>query len=431
MTSDGKGTQLLTSSMIQSGTAGAPNVYQNFLIRSQLSLINIHDVTITKCDIADIPSANGISLNNCTNVSIIGNNFHDLMSSNGIGANPTPLIGCHFDGNTFTNVFEPIHLSFGQSGASKNNTVCNNYINGYGRIGIELQDAVNGLKVNSNYITNRINTGKDSGGLMAISCATCPTPPPAGIDSHNIEIADNTLIGPAWYTGYASAVEVYGSGTNVHDNYLKQWPLSVFYDWTGVSGKVAWFFTNNTLVGVGQPTPQAEGFATTPDVSPTVSGSKIFALADPNAPAVPTPVITTPVTTVPTPAPMPTPTFTASAKSDGVHGTVPAVGGTWTWTATGNTTTPIANPTSSQTHSIVVPAGQTVVLDQTVPDGWEVYVNYTGSPVGILLTAVKPQSFPPPVVVTPPPPPVVIPPVTIGHSRDGGKTWTVDVNVQP
>ncbi len=419
---DGGGTQLLSSSMVQSGTANDPNVYQNYLVRSELNLTNISNVTITKCDIGGWGSANnGIFVNTISNVSIVGNTFHNLPSSNGIGANATNIVDCHFDDNTFegdsssansgTNyVCEPIHLDFGLSGTAQNDTINGNVFQTYRRNAIEIQGVSSGgLQVDHNYIG--VPMKEDS--HMAMSIATGDNTTIPGAKTSGNEIAYNTVLGSSSSgTTSGGAIENYGSGTNIHDNYITQWGSGIFWNWTGLDGNVSWHETNNTFVGCGTPLAGSEGFGTAAqNIQPTQSGNQIFAGNAANAPAAPSIAQTTDGANTATPTPTPTvaPTFTATAGSDGVDLTLPAGGGTLTWTATGNSGSPLSNPTSGETHTTVIPAGTTTFVDTSVPNNWQVYYTFSGSPGGVLLTtqtsqssAATPTATPTPTVTTAP-----------------------------
>lgn len=369
---DGGGTQLLTSSMIQSG-----QTYQNYLVRSTLKVANVSNVAITQCDVGGF-SGDGIDLNTITNVSVTNNNFHDLSSGTGIGALPTTIINSHFDGNTFAaaphGVHEPIHLFFGYSSQSANDTVSGNQILSYGRIGIELQQVVHGLTVTNNYITGRAPLQPNQGGDMAISCATGGTVPGAA-DTTGVEIAHNTIIGtnPLAF-GYVSAIESMGSGNNIHDNYIQYFGNAVIYGLTVESGNVPWHITNNTLVGVNNLAAD-EGFGN--GSVPVSSGNASYAANDPKAPAPPPWSATGNPSGTPTPSvSVATPTGLAgTAASDGIHLSWQPVSGAsyvLSWTATSGT----------QSQTVSLPAGTTSFVDASVPAQWAVDYTITATVSG-------------------------------------------------
>ena len=71
-----------------------------------------------------------------------------------------------FDSNYFSGVEEPIHLIGNQS----NTDISGNVITGAIRIGIELQNGMQNLTVDNNWIGNWAS-GNVNSGHMAISCA--------------------------------------------------------------------------------------------------------------------------------------------------------------------------------------------------------------------------------------------------------------------
>lgn len=440
---DGGGTQVLSS--VANNTS-----YSHYKITGTLNVGGTTGVTIDSCAIGGF-NGNGIVCGGgATNLAITNCTFTNGGNSTGIYSNgPGTFVGCNFNGNTFTGVYEPIHLDFGLSGASQNIQVCQNVISGYSRIGIELQYVVNGIKVNNNYVANRINTGKDEGGLMALSLPLGGSNNNGNLVGSNIEVAYNTLIGPAWANAQTyTAIEIAGNGPNVHDNYEYQWGNAVMWMYLGNAQpanapRLPWFFANNILVGCSSLgyNEGAKGVPFGISIAPTQTpANQTFTIGAANQPPIPTIAQTLAAGTGVTPPPVVTPpaqnpaqpTFQVTPQVDGIHLSLPGTSGTLTWTATGNTTTPLPNPKPSETHSTTIAAGTTSYVDGSVPNGWEVFYDFTGSPVGQLVTALPTQVIPPPAV-TPPvvtPPPATQPAITIGHSLDGGKSWVVDATVQ-
>lgn len=380
---DGGNTQVLNS--VSSGTATNPNVYQNYLIRSQLNLSNVAWVTVQTCDVGGF-SGTGFFLNNVDNVSITHNNIHDL--GGGIGSYPTHIANSNFDGNTFNKVSEGIHLDFGFDGTSKNNSVSYNSIPNNTRYAIELQSDVTNLKVTHNY-------------CGAVSVATQSTPVlngqyvtektigttggfPTALTTGN-EIANNTILGSLQTNGSTGGgLEVYGSGTNVHDNYFAGWGNAVYWDATGFVPNSPWYITNNISVGCNvlyDPNPEGFGPSSGPyvDIAPTVNGNQIFAANDPKAPTAPTATATVSGTVTTTQLV----TIQATSQINGIQVSgLPATGGTLTSFATGNSGAPMATQPSGWPHTFMIPVGQTTYLDQTVPNapgGWQVYYTFPGA----------------------------------------------------
>lgn len=415
----------LTLTLVTSGAdASHINLYQNYLIRTQLKLLNVSDIIITKCD-ASCTSGDCIFLGNVTNVSIVGNTFHDTPAT-GIECYPTTVINCHFDNNTFDKVLEAIHLNFGTGLSSHGVTINSNVITNYSRIGIETQWYVNDIQINHNYISGRL-TG-DNGGNMGISATAGAAPNVAA--TGNVDVAYNTLIGPTWANAQIfAAIENMGSGKNIHDNVICNWGNAVIWGNTTLSGQVPWHFTNNILVGVTNNPGYDEGFGNTN--APTVSGTQVFKIGQAGAPPIPTPAQTIGPST--NGSVQPATTFVATAQVNGIQiSALPSTGGTLKWIATGGTDTPLVSPTALQTHSTVIPAGTTTYLDQSVPNGgWRVAYSFTGVSGIVLVNANAAQVFPPPATQPTTVPTTQPAPVTIGYSRDGGKTWTIEGTMQP
>ncbi len=373
---NGNGNSELSAANVTSGADAAhPNVYENYTVNTQLYVMNLSNVMITRCNVGGF-SGNGIFVNNITNVSIVGNTFSGLGC--GILAYPTNIVGCNFDNNTFTNVGEPIHLDFGNSGVSRNNSVSNNHLTNVERWGIEIQSvSTGGLKVLNNYVAIDPNQAAP-GGCLSIATGDGQNTGAAGAPkTSGNEIANNICIGSA-HTAGCCAIENYGSGTNIHDNFVKG-PFSwgVLYAWTGLDGNVPWQMTNNTFVGCSSVVTNEPYGTAAQTIAPTLTNDQSFALNAANAPAVPNWSAGTP--TAIAPAPTVTPTFTATPESDGVELALPAGGGTLTWTATGNTGNPLSDPTSDETNTTVIPAGTTSYVDTSVPNNWQVYYTFSGA----------------------------------------------------
>lgn len=220
-------------------------------------------------------SQNTIYFNTVSNSNISYNTFTNCNGT-GIMSFPTNIIGCHFDWNTFTTINEGIHVNFGNGGASHNNTFNYNYVNGYTNCGIELQSvSTGGLKVMHNYITNP--GGNNGGGHMALSIATGDDTTIPGAHTAGTEIGFNVCLGNASCMG-SGAIENYGSGNNIHDNYIKQWYWGIPWNWTGLNGNVPWYITNNIFIGVTS-MDSPEGYGTAAQNPPAVkNGNQVYPL---------------------------------------------------------------------------------------------------------------------------------------------------------
>ncbi len=225
-----------------------------------------------------------VFVNTVSNCNVCYNNFTNSPSATGIGSQPTHIIGSHFDWNTFDNALpEDIHLDFGDDGLSQNNSVSYNVTNGERRNFIELQGTSGGgLKVMHNYggalsIATQANDSVE----YAQALGHPPTP------TIGNEVGFNVILG-SLHLGQNSmglgALENYGSGTNIHDNYFKQWGTGVYWDATGWAGQgVQWYVTNNIFVGCNTAVDSGpEGFGPTSgpyaDIPPTQSGNQVYPL---------------------------------------------------------------------------------------------------------------------------------------------------------
>jgi hypothetical protein len=396
---NGNGKTELTAAMIHSGVDAAhPNVYENCTVHAgQLNLSNLANVIITKCDIGGFSAGVGINLSMVTNISISGNTFHDL--GGGIGAPFTFVGGCNFDWNTFNKVGECIHLDFGDGGQSHDDSVSYNVMQNDSRYAIEIQgNSSGGLKVMHNYC-GAISIATQSSPMDAARKNFIPVSQggtPKSLDQGN-EIAYNTILhsldGP---TVGGGALEIYGSGTNIHDNYFSGWGSGVYWDWTGWVPNTPWYVTNNIFVGVGTPVDAgSEGYGPSSgqyaDIKPTLINNPTFAANDPKAPPVPTiaqTLATAVVTTQPVAA------FTATGAVNGVQlSGLPTTGGTLTASATGNTGAPLATQPTGWPHTVTIPAGQTTYLDQGVPNDWQVAYSFTGVSGFVVTNANAVQVF--------------------------------------
>ncbi len=243
---------------------------------------------------------NPVFITNFSNGSISYNTFVQ-DGGTGIMAYPTPIYNSHFDWNTFDQTFEPIHMDFGNGGQSHNNTVSFNYLQHLSRWGIELQSvSTSGLKVMNNYVA--VDPAASApGGCLSIATGDGTTIP--GAKTSGNEIAFNTCIGSSG-TAPCCAIENYGSGTNIHDNYVKG-PFSwgVLFCWTQLNGSVPWYETNNIFVGASS-MDAAEPFGGGIDggiIPPTRSGNTMYSLGNgPTPPPPPSFSGTSPTSTSPT-----------------------------------------------------------------------------------------------------------------------------------
>ncbi len=171
---DGGGTQVLTS--VQSG-----QTYTNYLVRSTLNVGGTTGVTIENCDIGGF-SGNGITTGGgATNLSIINNTLHDISATGIYGISDAQYVNCHFDNNTFTNVFEGVHLFLSNNPGSHDVSVSNNHLTGVGRWGIEIQSvSTGGLKVLNNYVAIDPNQAAP-GGCLSIATGDGQN---AGVPAH-------------------------------------------------------------------------------------------------------------------------------------------------------------------------------------------------------------------------------------------------------
>ena len=170
---------------------------------------NIHDNTFTNVGLAIFVSGNSSSQYN--------HNTFTQLSGGGIygypGNNDT------YDNNTFDQVREPIHLV----SSSDTTDVSDNVITGASRIGIELQNGMNNLTVENNYMADwQVNGTPSTDWHIGISCAT--------MFGNNITISGNTLIqnGPGQADnvglGWKSGIEIMGNtGVSINNNYCYGW----------------------------------------------------------------------------------------------------------------------------------------------------------------------------------------------------------------
>ena len=236
-----------------------------------------------------VDGANGgdaLLFSNLSSTSITNNNFSNINNNLGIdGYNPN---NSHIDGNTFSHVYEPIHIFFSANSAS-NNTVSGNSIQYATRFGIELQGAPSGLVVNGNWMNNWLphpsSSGTDS--HMGISSATGTQ---NGVYATGVQITNNYFGSSGIPAGFAtpgggwwnfSAVEIMGSGSVVSGNYIDGWGQGAM---DGNSGPGGWQFTNNILVGV----PKAYGSESGGSAPTNTSGNQYYSSGKgPAAPSTP------------------------------------------------------------------------------------------------------------------------------------------------
>jgi hypothetical protein len=100
-------------------------------------------------------NGNGIFATGIYSTHINNNNFSNISNT---GMMLYPGNNNTFDGNIFTNVYEPIHALGGSASTPINNVdFSQNTITQASRIGIELQMNVNNLTCNDNYMSNWLN----------------------------------------------------------------------------------------------------------------------------------------------------------------------------------------------------------------------------------------------------------------------------------
>ena len=317
---DGKGTQVLTGVLLIQDGATLIHYKWN---GATADLSGHNNITITACDIGNV-RGNAILVHGGHGLNVTACTFHDITGTGIYTNGNAALSNSHFDRNTFDRVYEPIHLEWA-IGAG-NCTVSHNVINHATRHAIELQGTPRGLTVDGNWIDNWL-AHPDPKNLndshMGISCATGVNGTTFGT---NVRVVNNYIgangIPDGWNTPNGgwwdfAAIEAFGDGTIVDNNWIGPWGIGVM---AGDNGPAGWQFTNNVLVGTHSPqTTENRG------VNPAIDkGNQTFAAptdpgcppapANPAAqPADPAPPATAPV--VPSDSPDPPPqTQPASAR---------------------------------------------------------------------------------------------------------------------
>ncbi len=274
-------------------------VFDTAGVQISASQINFHDNTLQN------------QSNNCLYItgmynSQINNNTFNNMSAFGIVAYPAN--NNTFDYNTFTNVYEAMHILGGSPTAPvSNEDFSNNTITQASRHGIELQLNVNNMTCNNNYMADWLNPASQMWmGLashMGISAANGQKGPPWVGGGNGMTIEGNTILlnglpgqNLASNPVMQSCVELMGQNITVANNYL----LGGIGLLNGAIGKVT--TSNNTIVayqGV------ANGDSTPWPVDPiTLSSSdRVYNPDAGNAPAPPTAAQTVGATTTSTPTP--------------------------------------------------------------------------------------------------------------------------------
>ena len=226
---------------------------------------NIHDNTFTNVGLAIFVSGNSSSQYN--------HNTFTQLSGGGIygypGNNDT------YDNNTFDQVREPIHLV----SSSDTTDVSDNVITGASRIGIELQNGMNNLTVENNYMADwQVNGTPSTDWHIGISCAT--------MFGNNITISGNTLIqnGPGQADnvglGWKSGIEIMGNtGVSINNNYCYGWSFMI------LNGIQPGGFTSSGNIEIGGSLVGTDNVGGTYVIGQDHStNDTLYALNDPNAP---------------------------------------------------------------------------------------------------------------------------------------------------
>jgi hypothetical protein len=104
------------------------------------------------------------------------------------------------------------------TGAGANDSFSGNYMTHFSRNGIELQYNATNLKVNDNYMSDFTQSAPTADSHLGISEAS---------PAITVEIGRNVIIDDGPGAGvtlfYKSAIEVAGTGLNVHDNFVWGW----------------------------------------------------------------------------------------------------------------------------------------------------------------------------------------------------------------
>ena len=208
---------------------------------------------------------------------ITANTFHDITGTAIYTNGNSNLSNCHFDGNSFDRVFEPIHLEWAVGAG--NCTVSHNVINHATRHAIELQgtpararpSTATGSTTGSPTLTRKserfahghqLRHRRERNNLRHQSVRVTHN----YIGADGIPAGWNTPNGGWWDF---TAIEAFGDGTVIDSNWIGPWGIGVM---AGDNGPAGWTFTNNVLVGVHSPQTTENG-----GVNPaTVEGNQIL-----------------------------------------------------------------------------------------------------------------------------------------------------------
>ena len=291
--------------------------------------VNVHGDTFENISGGQAVSTNGV------HDSIVSDNSFKSVSS-GTGIYGQPGSNNQFDNNTFDYVFEAIHLVAGNG--NNNTDVSGNHITHAQRHGIELQNPMNNLKVNNNWISDWVPSTEDGhDGHMGLSIAVGGWPDRNILGARNVEIAGNVILqtgpGQANDLWAKDGIEIMGGNVNVHDNYISGWGGGLLI---GNDGTLT--ITNNTFVGdstYGDYPNDAVPWTIVPAIK---SGNQHYA-SQASAPAIPSPggVTTSPPPTQ-TPTPNPVPSVAAATGLTATSPSTTEVDLSWTDNSAGQAT---------------------------------------------------------------------------------------------
>ena len=205
-----------------------------------------NDVTVDHCGFSNM-SGNGVDLggNNSTKVTVKDGVFKQIGGT-GVWGNPISD-DITVDNNSFDYAFEAVHMFAGNG--NNNTDVSGNVISHAQRHGIELQNPMNNLKVNNNFLSDwvpSVEGGHD--GHLGLSIAVGGWPDRGIAGARNVEIGGNAVLqtGPGQSKDLWAkfAIEIMGGLISCHDNFVYGWGGG---ELVGNDGPLT--STNNTFAG--------------------------------------------------------------------------------------------------------------------------------------------------------------------------------------